>query len=583
LVCVVVGTLIAACDSGGGHFPGGPGSGGARAGAGGGPTPATGGAGGNLSTGTGGNISTGAGGLISTGAGGSLATGAGGLISTGAGGLVSTGTGGLASTGAGGLASTGTGGSLATGAGGSHAGAGGGGAAAGGASGGTAGGGGDSAGGRGGASSARCGNGVRDMELFERCDGEDLAGETCQSIRGFASGTLRCSPSQCVFDTSGCSPCTKDPVVLGCGVKPPDLSPYTVAMGANGAEVALAWATSNDASAGKMRFSRLNAAFGTISTVRVNEPGIAAAGYWSNTFSVAPLPSGWVIAGMGLSNNLFVHTFDAAGANVGRITMKAPEGNLTRVVVVPRPNGGPLLVFETNGSSDFVTHLYAAVVSADGASTTAPVEVPFSGDFVSEIGRGSFADGLFYVPFTTVMQTDTVMRPGHLAIARVSTTGTLADVADPLPSADVHSPALVTAEGQLALSYKGSVDGAPPGDPYAPQTFFSVRLALSGAVASSPPLVLADRAMPGPLLAVGDAVLQVLDESNVPVGPGYLGESLELVQVPATGPLGEKHQLLAAGYLPPWHWLDAVTIGSDVVIAWLDSSEGPLQLIRVRP
>jgi hypothetical protein len=109
-----------------------------------------------------------------------------------------------------------------------------------------------------------------------------------------------------------------------------------------------------------------------------------------------------------------------------------------------------------------------------------------------------------------------------------------------------------------------------------------VRLALTGAVASSP-LVLADRAMPGPLLTLGNAALQVLHESNVPVGPGYLGESLELVRVPATGPLGQKHQLLAAGYLPPRHWLDAVTIGSDVLIASIDTSESPLQLLRARP
>src|SRR4029079_3131708 len=98
---------------------------------------------------------------------------------------------------------------------------------------------------------------------------------------------------------------------------------YAVAMGSNGAEVALAWATLDDASAGRIRLRRLNAALGTISTVRVAEPGVAALGYGgADSFWVVPLPSGWVVAGMGPSN-MFVHTFDAAGANVGRITLKA--------------------------------------------------------------------------------------------------------------------------------------------------------------------------------------------------------------------------------------------------------------------
>ena len=111
-----------------------------------------------------------------------------------------------------------------------------------------------------------------------------------------------------------------------------------------------------------------------------------------------------------------------------------------------------------------------------------------------------------------------------------------------------------------------------------------MRLERSGAAASSsPPFVLADRATPGPLLIVGDGVFQLLEESNVPVGPAYLGEALELVRVPADGPLGEKHQLLAAGTLPDWLWLDAVSVGSDVVIAFLEGGDGPLQLLRARP
>lgn len=47
-----------------------------------------------------------------------------------------------------------------------------------------------------------CGNGIRDAP--EVCDGDDLAGETCES-RGFDSGTLRCLANCTGFDTSECN------------------------------------------------------------------------------------------------------------------------------------------------------------------------------------------------------------------------------------------------------------------------------------------------------------------------------------------------------------------------------------------
>ena len=47
-----------------------------------------------------------------------------------------------------------------------------------------------------------CGNGVREAPQ-EICDGADLGGETCMS-RGWASGTLACTPDCTWFDFSGC-------------------------------------------------------------------------------------------------------------------------------------------------------------------------------------------------------------------------------------------------------------------------------------------------------------------------------------------------------------------------------------------
>ncbi len=41
------------------------------------------------------------------------------------------------------------------------------------------------------------------VEGDEECDGNDLGGETCQTL-GFDGGTLACTNS-CAFDTSGCT------------------------------------------------------------------------------------------------------------------------------------------------------------------------------------------------------------------------------------------------------------------------------------------------------------------------------------------------------------------------------------------
>ena len=56
--------------------------------------------------------------------------------------------------------------------------------------------------------SQSCGDGV--LQEGEECDGEDLGGETCESIPGgFSEGTLSCK-TDCTFDTANC-------VLPGCG------------------------------------------------------------------------------------------------------------------------------------------------------------------------------------------------------------------------------------------------------------------------------------------------------------------------------------------------------------------------------
>ena len=46
-----------------------------------------------------------------------------------------------------------------------------------------------------------CGNGI--VELGEQCDGDDLDGNTCETL-GYVGGELLCDPVMCTYDASMC-------------------------------------------------------------------------------------------------------------------------------------------------------------------------------------------------------------------------------------------------------------------------------------------------------------------------------------------------------------------------------------------
>ena len=58
---------------------------------------------------------------------------------------------------------------------------------------------------------AACGDGMADPG--EACDGDDLAGETCET-QGFDGGTLACD-DRCELDVSGCYGCGDDVLDMG--------------------------------------------------------------------------------------------------------------------------------------------------------------------------------------------------------------------------------------------------------------------------------------------------------------------------------------------------------------------------------
>lgn len=64
---------------------------------------------------------------------------------------------------------------------------------------------------------AVCGD--EQIQVGEECDGNDLGGESCESLdMGFIGGTLACA-SDCTFDTSGCTGCPGEgnPCTAGTG------------------------------------------------------------------------------------------------------------------------------------------------------------------------------------------------------------------------------------------------------------------------------------------------------------------------------------------------------------------------------
>jgi hypothetical protein len=61
--------------------------------------------------------------------------------------------------------------------------------------------------------SGSCGDDIIQNE--EECEGDNLQGEDCVSL-GFYSGELTCDPSTCLYDTSGCSDNTCDPILQDC-------------------------------------------------------------------------------------------------------------------------------------------------------------------------------------------------------------------------------------------------------------------------------------------------------------------------------------------------------------------------------
>ena len=418
-----------------------------------------------------------------------------------------------------------------------------------------------------------------DTPISEPCDGPDLGGNTCEAM-GFASGTLRCLPKCDGFDTSGCGAClTTSTSVVRCGPPVPSMPVFPMAadIAATDTGVAMAWLvpTADDAGlADQLWLARLTPELDLVGAARLDEPDVdaaRAAGAPGGRVAIAPLPSGWAVAGWTHAGN-FLHAIDADGRNVGRLALpggtELGNSNGVRDVEPPllaaRPGGGPLMVWGVGAG------VYrAAVVSDDGRSTTAPVDIAVPADAYYQLMSATFAGDVFYV---------VIMFDMGIRVARISAAGDLVAVDAALSDITVFYPFFVDGADPPRIIYSAFTTASTPPDvvaPYLGSVLIAQDLGTGGAPPASPTYIRTGTDSYNVTSGVvfgGDTVLtvtggdefQVLSLARVDAGGVFVGD-----RVPVTRGVDIN-------------WSRVVRRGPDAVVAWF-GFPAAMHIARVRP
>jgi len=426
-------------------------------------------------------------------------------------------------------------------------------------------------------SAALCGNGKRDtcaalsggsaggtgsqcFTMTEHCDGADVGSETCPTL-GYGSGTLGCS--ECSFDTSMCSFCVPDQSLVRCQRAGFAGFVLDAAIAATDNEIGVAW-IEYTLFQRKLGFALLSPDLDVIASSRFGDPPIASEVF---SISAAPLASGWVIAGYG-NLELFVHAVDASGADAGRIsvTTTAVDEPVVGPVLVTRPTGGPLLVWQQSGV------LRAALVAGDGRSIGVVQDVygqdpstPPFGFATATYSRDSFFLG---VGMVNDQDPDTF----DLRLVPVAPDGTRGPTIPALTGIDFASPILVAGAADLRVMFEGALPGSSARGAYLQN--------VDATGATSPPvhLISADYQTPVSAVAFGGdtvALLGTWDSAN--------NAGMAVTRVGPDGAIVTAAHKILTGPRGNWTPKGFVPHRQDIIAAPLTDPYGDFTIARLMP
>jgi hypothetical protein len=432
-----------------------------------------------------------------------------------------------------------------------------------------------------------CGDGVRDTcirtrtgdrcprySFTEPCDGTEGVGAYCSGL-GFGSGDVTCTAS-CTLDISACQECTMVAALSRCGAAPvTSAQPLAMAIAATDAEVALAWAEQDALAAPTLHFARLAPTLDLVATSAIPDAAYTAA-YGGlavpPVLAVAPLPSGWVVAGYA-APELFLHALDAAGQPVARLVVAqlppaAASGGLP--ILAARPDGGPLLVWSQAGE------VRAAVVAVDGRSTTVPIVLSTASARVVGSPSAIFGRDTFSVAFSV----ETAPNPGQLRLAQIATDGSLSGIGDALLGTEVSNatlgPSQARGSSDLTVVYQRLADPCVTDQGLA---LYAQRIGFTGVPLGSPVLVGRSGQYDGwaesAAFGINDASMLLLRETSWhnTLGYGWLK------------PQGTEFGVSAQIAVDPsstFRSLHLVRRGDEAVAAWLAPPHPGIRMARLK-
>jgi len=426
---------------------------------------------------------------------------------------------------------------------------------------------------------AACGNGRIDscnaalapecfpIALREECDGDAFDGADC-AANGFPAGKLVCDKT-CSVSSAGCSECMPMvPWLINCGTIPPmAASVGSYAIAATDSEVGLAEVGYGDLGGMTLSFRRLTPSLDTASNMTLLDtlrPGPLQGAYVEGGVAVAPLPSGWVIAGC-VSGQLLLFTVDAAGMNSVRApTPVGARGCAYAMVLAAQPGAGPLLVW----SEEYIVR--GALIAADGQLAGTPFDIagPPEGS-----NAGMFDAAWVGDAFNVAVA---VFAPDYnrgLRIARIDPNGTLTS-RDLLIGEFEEAPRIARGATDTRVTYVARSDRPPGNIENKWRRLGSAGELLAEAVLVTPVYNYTSI----PAVAFGDDTLVLLD-------PDGNQSSLAVARVGPDGQIPTRpYDILRA----PLYYIiypDMVRRGPDAIVSWISNANSipRVGLVRITP